>query len=860
MPLSLEALADARRPLILRIAGLAGSTRNLALRAGRPLVAVAVVGIVVFVQPENIGPLPATLLAVAASGLMLRWLIRARRRVVVDDFLVYPKDEAKAGLATLLIAELGRLQQLYGRVNDELSTSPSVAVTGRGGSGRGTQPGAFLSVTADDVEQTLKDAVATEAAVSFGGIKIPIGFIVSVVGRLARGPRVTGSLHSTDGGLVLTAQIAGPGRSFQWRVDAPADAGGDLHDRMIAELAIRMFNDLTLRGSVRWRAIRAFTEHLDLYWQSYRTPRDRALKLEQAEGKLLEAIAEDEGFDLAYYNLGVVYSQLADTELAAAQKSDYLKPEDRPRRAYDARLEASLVAFNRAVALNRDRAEAVYALAVHEFTRLKPGDRDALEAIVCRCERVLELEPCHAQAHELMGVARIKLGENGEQSLRTAVRHSWRRLWSVELRERSAPPTVESRLPGARANLAADLTTLAQFNYDRADGDARRLARADRLFRRAGRLASGDTKAAVLLAHGQMLEQLGRAEEAAGLYHTALKIDPENPVYWAHLAAAYAAQPRRPGQDPANFAEGALNHLAPIYRRILEPHPPKTAVPMRDHTLGALSRVHASLGDREGSSRIAGLVTLGYELEKATREQDTRALRRLKDRYGEDRAWEREQVMIALARKLRRLEAWTEAAEEYEELIALLERHRPDGLVQHSLRSKHAGALREQGKLEPALVAAAEGELQNPLSACARRELGEAHFALSQFDQALKAWRQTMWLTPNDPYLHLKVGQCHWKVAHDRHDHEARRAALLEAATYFERAALLFGVGALEEWASSQLWAGRVRLELGERDAAVGHLRSAASSETTRAVARQLLEEIQRRQLDFGPQLAAVSA
>ena len=346
MPLFLEAFLDARRPLVLRLAGLAGAIHHRATRGGAPVIGVLVLaGAALLVLPAAVNLLLdagdprlsamwsiSNVLAVAASLLVLRWLMRARQRIVVEDFVDYTKDDAKAvaGLATLLIAELSRLQELYGRVSDELSTSPSVAVTGRGGTGPGTQPGAFLSVSADDVQQTLDDAVATEASVSFGGIKIPIGFLVSLLGRLARGPRVSGSLHFTDGtgGRILIARIAGPGTSRHWRVDVPPGTADDdsVLDRMVAELACRMFNDLTLKGSVRWRAIQAFSEHLDLYWQSHRTPRDRAVKLEQAEGKLLEAIAEDEGFDLAYYNLGVVYSQLAATELAAAQSSDYLEP------------------------------------------------------------------------------------------------------------------------------------------------------------------------------------------------------------------------------------------------------------------------------------------------------------------------------------------------------------------------------------------------------------------------------------------------------------------------------------------------------------------------------------------------------
>jgi len=797
-----------------------------------------------------------SVLAVSASILALRWIVRARRRIVVEGFVDYTADDAQAvnGLATLLIAELSRLHELYGRVNDELSTPMSVGVQARGGAGPDTHPGAFLSVSADDVAATFNDAVATEATVAFAGVKIPIGFVLSLIGRLARGPRIVGSLHYTDatGGPMLTAQLVGGSRAQQWRVDAPAPGPGAPLDKafldpMIAELASRMFNDLTLRGSVRWRAIRSFTEYLELYWESHRTPRDRGAKLESAENKLLEAIAEDEGFDLAFYNLGVVYSQLADIEREVVERSEYVKPGDRPVAAYEARLDAALAAFNRAVALNRDRAEAVYALAVHEYTRSGSRDSGVLDAIVCRCERVLELDPHHAQAHDLKGIALMGLGrlDASEASHRAAVAESWRRLCRIERAERREPPTADSLLPGARSNLAAALRNLADVNHiaaTHADRARVRNARADRLYAQACELDTGDSKAATLRAYGQMLECRGEAERALEHYDAALKIDPENPVYWAHLAGAHAASPA--GEAKARrFAIAALGDLAPIYRRTLEAYHSTASVALRESTLNALRRTYERLDDEASVGRVDRLTALRWELEGATRRRDVGLLLAIKARFGAGREWEREQVQIALARTLCRHGRWAEAAAEYADLIDLLERVRPAGIIQHSLHAKHARALRNMGLRQEALVAAARGELQDPLSASVRREVGKAHFALLQFEEALEAWKQTLWLTPNDPYLHWKVAFCHWSVAQDRRDDAARRAALLDAAAGFEQATTLFGVRIVEGWAWSQLWAGRVRQELGELDSAVRHLRSAAGCEPTIAAAALFLGE-----------------
>lgn len=790
-------------------------------------------------------------LIVSGAILALRWLSRARERVVIEEFVDYTNKDAQAvkGLATLLVAELSRLHELYGHVNDQLSTPMSVGVQHRGGAGAGTEPGAFLTVRADDVTGTLNDAIATESKVQFGGFTIPIGFVLSLLGRVARGPRIIGSLHYTDavGEPTLTAQIVGRGKSQQWRVDAPAGAHGfdkAFLDPMVTELACRMFNELTLRGSVRWRAIRAFTEYLELYWESHRTPKDRARNLRHAEASLLQAIAEDETFDLAYYNLGVIYSKLAETEHAAAQASEYVTKNDDPDTAYHARLDAALAAFNRAVTLNRDRAEAIYALAVHEFARIQAGGaKDDLDCIVCRCDRVLELDKRHAQAYDLKGMALLQLEHpaQAERSHRRAVRLSWRRLRRAEFAERAVPPTTESALAGAKANTAAALHNLAEVQRARAQRRCRRLrlVRADRMYRRARRLAPTETRAATLLARGRMLDERGKPGKARDCYDAALKIDPENPVHWAHLASAHAADGDE--KKARRLADSALNELAPIYRRTLELHHPAALLAMRDNTLAALRRTYTTL---DGSAaRIDRIETLWDELDAATAEPDANALSKLKRRFDDDHVWEREQVQIALARTLGRLDRWEEASAEYRELIATLETHRPRGIVQHSLHAKQARALRRTGDHHGALVTAARGQLQDPLSASARREVGKAHFALLQYEEALDAWEHTLWLTPNDPYLHWKVAFCHWSVAQDRRDSAARRDSLVSAANAFEQAATLFGVRIIKGWAWSQLWAGRVRAELGDHDDAVRHLRSATGCEQTELAGALLLGE-----------------
>jgi tetratricopeptide (TPR) repeat protein len=855
----LETLVHAERRFALAVNRAAGTVLRLTSRGWGPVIRWLVTAAALLYAFDRTGLgdrpwlTPANVLGLAGAVLAWRWLVHARDRVVVEDFVDFTHDDPQAakGLSTLLVSELGRLRELYGRVNDQLSTPLSLGVRRRGGAG--TEPGSFLSVRADDVTSALNDAVASETRIQVGGINLPVGFLLGLVGRFARGPRIMGSVHA-DG--TVTAQVVGPGGGRQWRVEAATAADA------VPELAARMFNDLTLRSTVRTTAMRSFTEALELYWASHSTPRDRARNLRRAEGKLLQAIAEDERFDLAYYNLGVVYSKLAETEQQAAQAAEYVGPGHDPEAAHAARIEAAVTAFDRAVTLNRDRAEAVYALAVHEFARAAANNADAdadlLDCVVCRCDRVLALDRRHAQAHDLKGMAlrRARRVADAERSHRRAVVLSWRRVRSAVFAESASSPTLASTRPAATANLAAALHNLARVQEELPGSRRVRLARADRLYRRAAALAPTATRPAIHHARGRMLDGLGRPLAARESYQAALNLEPENPVHSAAVAAGYAASAETVCDEPLREAvrakarlraDAALHGLAPIYRRTLELHPPAATIELRDGTLDTLRDAYGVLDDAAGRARIKAIGTLWEALQRGTAERDVPALVALKAGFRDGREWEREQVQIALARTLGRLGDWHGAAREYGELIALLEKHRPQGIVQHSLHAKHARALRNSGRAPEALAEAARGQLQDPLSASARREVGKAHFALLQYEEALEAFTHTLWITPNDPQLHWKLGFCHWIVAQERRDPDARRAALESAAECFGHAAALFGAGGADGWAWSRLWAGRAMTELEEDDEAVRHLRTAAGCAPTKLAGSLLLGELLHR-------------
>ena len=816
---------------------------------------------------------PELVLLIAAAALALRWFMRARERVIIEEFVDYTTSDAKAvgGLAALLVTELSRLRELYGHVNDQLSTPMSVGVRERGGSEGSTEPGAFLSVRADEVTEVLSGAVASESKMTVGGITIPIGFVMSVLGRLARGPRVLGSVHLTEagGGPTVTAQIVGRGGNLTWRVDAPehdeTTPAKAFLDPMVTEIACRMFTDMTLRGSVRWQAIRAFTVYLQLYWESLRTPKNRATYLKQAEGKLLEAVAEDETFDLAFYNLGVIYSQLAETETLAAESAEYpSRSAITPRDAHRARMAAARVAFRRAIELNPDRREAIYALAVHEFATVASrawlpdeplGDQDdpRLHCIEQRCARVLELDRWNAQALDLQGMTQLRLRDPkaARRSHQLAVSYSWWSLCRSEYTERRTPPTSHSGLPRARANASAALQNMAFAHWYLARDGAGlrktlRMRRADWLFRPALDLAPTRSRAVMEFDRARLRVDDKRFEKAIESYRAALRIDRENPVYWAGLAVAQA----HAGQVARGRAscDAALDALSPVFRRTLEPGVPDRDAALRANTLKCLSEAYTQLQDEPGRRRIADLDTLAagiLEAEADVRSPDADRLEAMLDALGDDQMWEREQVGLALARSLGVLDRWKEASERYEHLIYELEEHRRDGIRQHALWAKYAKTLRRQPRRkQEALTAAARGLVLNPISAIARREVGKAHFALLQYEEALEAWQHTLWLTPNDATLHWKTAFSHWSVAHDRHDWASRRAAFVQAADGFAQAAVLFGIENVAGWAWSRFWLGRTWSELGELDRAVTDLRAAKGCGDTALPARVLLGEV----------------
>ncbi|HLQ29692.1 MAG TPA: hypothetical protein VK140_10720 [Ktedonobacteraceae bacterium] len=225
-------------------------------------------------------------LAVYTLLWLLWWAWQARKRVVIEDFMDYtvspPKSDSR-GLATLLVVRLAQLQELYHVVDEQRSISTEAK----------SDQTIDATIKVEDVSQFLTGAISAQSKFSLGPLEIPVGTLLALIGRLVQGPRIIGSLHKDKDILTLTAQRVGGEATYSWRVDStlPTQSVDDItstHDAMVNELACRMFTDLALSGSVRWRATSTFSEGLRAYRDCLRTPKNKKINLKMAEKKFLE--------------------------------------------------------------------------------------------------------------------------------------------------------------------------------------------------------------------------------------------------------------------------------------------------------------------------------------------------------------------------------------------------------------------------------------------------------------------------------------------------------------------------------------------------------------------------------------------
>ncbi len=419
---------------------------------------------------------PWIILASYLAACILIWLLvsvwKARRQLVVEEFKNYAGDDLHAnvsGLAMLLVVRLGQLHDLY-RAVDEQRAIPTSALQ---------REGIDAAIGVENVGADLKGAVSSQSTLSLGPLSIPVGMLMSLFGGLVQGPRIIGSLHKDKDMLILTAQCKRKGSSFKWRVDhliSPEQASslspGSVSE-MLEELACRIFTDLALSSSIRWRATLSFSQGLRAYRECLRTPKNRRANLKEAENKFIETLTEDTKFSLAYHNLGVVHTELGNKK-------------------------AAKTAFEQAIAQDPTSWAAYYARA------WSCSDGKEYYRSIQLCKRVIELKPGHAnraKAYQLMASVQHQPAHKtlrdpdfpaAIKNCKKAIRHAYLALFWAEITQQG-----NDKIAKLRTLLVVCVTDLARIYNEQAAGflphkAARKLKKAENLLKRLRSLKSSD--------------------------------------------------------------------------------------------------------------------------------------------------------------------------------------------------------------------------------------------------------------------------------------------------------------------------------------------------------------------------------
>jgi len=407
--------------------------------------------------------------------LLLWWTWKAKKRVVIEDFMDYtlnpPKSDSR-GLATLLVVRLAQLQELYRVVDEQRALSTEA---------KSNQP-IDATIKVEDVSEFLTNAISAQSKFSLGPLEIPVGTLLSLIGRLVQGPRILGSLHKDKDVVILTAQRVGSQTAYNWRVDRKllsSIVDQDVYhlDDMVEELACRMFTDLALSGSVRWRATSTFCEGLRFYRDCLRTPKDNKLKLKQAEKKFIETLAEDREYASANYNLGVLYMELNHVQAAmeAFQRAIGQNPGSWRGHYALAACRIQLGQYESVIDLCDQLSEGIItrkpsianiAMVYHSKgiaqSRLVAQNREIQNAI--RKQRQAqqdEFDTLQSQIDFLQKQNNISNLESAIQSYKKAVTFSWRALCKVERLKKGVTETENRVIPQRESVASSCLIDLA---------------------------------------------------------------------------------------------------------------------------------------------------------------------------------------------------------------------------------------------------------------------------------------------------------------------------------------------------------------------------------------------------------------
>jgi hypothetical protein len=765
-------------------------------------------------------------------------------------------DGKDAGTAVLLANRLATMRELYGFVDDpDRTPTPD-------------RP-ARATIQLDDPSSVLRSAVTTESTVSFGGVTIPLGAAMSLLGRLVQAPRLRGAIHGDEHSIVVTAELVMDGQPYAWRVPKEGEdagrAGRTLEGLITDELAYQVFSDLTLQRQARWPATRFWVLALERMAECQRRQRNRRLLYNEAESHFRQALAEDERFYLACLNLGIVYRRLAERQ-PAERGEDYML--------------AARGVFEWAVRMCPDRWEAYHALAEAHWEKYRmlgtgqperQGLDGAFEMIAGLCVRALSRKPdraARARILDLQGQAETaaarRLNGDGKaeaDSFRDALDSRRSACWLAmselaRTRLRCVSPTQASRLRTLE-NLASQCLvnlgrTAREAHVAGQDGglliravpprdpyERRRTLRDRRVFRAGRRLATlavylADVDA---VAHQRLAEfayRNGRLDIAADELSAAARIAPADPRYGAHRAFVLAKNEAR---------ERALAECARAEQLI------DFGDLNQQEAQEWLIAAHRALGRDDYASKLETRTGLATELDALHRNrnytvQALRALLTSCESAGGD--WEAARVRMKLGHLIlsniplqpgpgtpeaERKRQTKEAEDLFRQALDWFRGQHPSDKRLADLHSGVAQALvRRPADRDKALREAERAMILAPLEARHRSTLSCVYEVGGDLNSACSAADEAVLLDPDDPGLHHRSAMLRWQLAEALADPAAHMKERKAASTRFEETLKLYDSENRRERRTTSWWLAMSYFAMSEFEQVPAHLQFVLAS------------------------------
>jgi tetratricopeptide (TPR) repeat protein len=738
----------------------------------------------------------AAALVIFTLGFILYSGWQSRQRVFVDTFEDHTgrTDFFTKGIPRLLTIELHRMNALYNEVDDRRSI---VSLGGR-------KSPLDYAIKIDDTGDKLAGAFSADTKFKLGPVEIPAGLFAGVLAKLIRGPQITGALHRDGDLYILVAQMLG-NKSFGWRVegkitrpDAPAVAGsssvpvstpsgqvslamstvaGDQStsiqvenlDAMVRELAMRIFTDVTEGGTTRWRATSAFTQGLRDYRNCLLSPKDQFKNLNNAEKRFLEAISEDSTFDMAWYNLGVVQTELK-------------------------RLDAAYQAFLTAARINPGKWEIYYALALNQFEKSQgitdwSRKESTLQEVIRHCTQALDLSPGKPQVHTLEGVCYRTMAINEQDPARKRElfdkasrchRFAAKRAWVAWCADQFLPERDQGiRISGTQRTCWIALWDLARtyfFSLRCAIESGTGKERLASLFGPIERVliqarSVQPANAAVMYELGMVQYYHERYDAATTSFEAATRISPTTLKYWSLLSIASARD-----RDP--YREDAAIRRVLTFPDWLASQSEWIKKEMKIFTNGLGARIPEILAfQQELKNRRSATAQSSWS--------DT--LLSWQGQYRESKKdWERGMLAYELGQVYQNSGQYKEANNQFDAAIKLFSRDHHLEISRKDIPLKQVQCLIGLGTPTEAVTVAEKFFAGNPAGFTELATMAEALFAVNDYERALALFESALLLKPTRREILISIGNCYRRMGEYSVNRAAREHLWKNAILYYE--------------------------------------------------------------------------